>query len=67
MNHVGSLVKAIAPDVFEDDRAKLRGATMSVFGMLNWFYMWNSGADTKARKNYAGLVCNLCQRGIPGL
>lgn len=67
VGHVGGLVNAIAPDVFAGDEAKLRATTMSVFGMLNWFYMWNSGADAKARKYYADLVCNLCQRGIPGL
>jgi len=67
VGHVGNLVDAMAPDVFDGDQAKLRATTMSVFGMLNWFYMWNSDADADARKYYADLICNMCQRGIPGL
>jgi hypothetical protein len=37
---------------------------MSVFGMLNWYYMWNTGAGTKAREDYADLVSTLTVHGI---
>lgn len=49
------------------DRVKLRATTMSVFGMLNWFYMWNKNADQDARKDYADLVSNLTLDGLKGL
>ncbi|MCK0168370.1 TetR/AcrR family transcriptional regulator [Jannaschia sp. S6380] len=45
----------------------LREATMSVFGMLNWFYMWNPGADRAARVAYAGTVATIATGGIGAL
>ena len=55
---------AIAPKTLGADPAKLRAATMSVFGMLNWFYMWQPQANSTARKDYAKLVCQLSLNGI---
>ena len=60
-------IAAAAPEVFADDKPKLRATTMSVFGMLNWYYMWNTGAGTEAREDYARLVTNLTLRGVGGL
>ena len=67
VGYVSDTIRAIAPDVFGDDAAKLRATTMSVFGMLNWYYMWNTGAGAKARDEYARLVSNLTLRGMAGL
>ena len=67
VKHVSGLVGAIAPDVFVGEKAKLHAATMSLFGMLNWFYMWNGQADQKAREDYAYIVCTVCLSGIPSL
>ncbi len=67
VRHMSDILQAIAPEVFDGDRAKLRAATMSVFGMLNWYYMWNSGAGRKAREDYASLVANLTLKGVRGL
>ena len=60
-------ILAIAPDVFANDKARLRATTMSVFGMLNWYYMWNSGAGSQAREDYADLVCALTLNGVRGM
>ncbi|MTI02499.1 MULTISPECIES: TetR/AcrR family transcriptional regulator [Alphaproteobacteria] len=67
VNFLSGIIADIAPEVFRDDRAKLRSATMSVFGMLNWYYMWNSGADAEARRDYAAQVSNLTLTGVKGL
>ena len=67
VSHLSSLVSDIAPQIFEGDKPKLRAATMSVFGMLNWFYMWNPNADEYARKDYGELVSKLCLNGLPNL
>ena len=64
---LGDIIACVAPETFRDDAAKLRATTMSVFGMLNWFYMWNSGADEQARNNYAELVSKLTLSGVKGL
>ncbi|GIT91537.1 TetR family transcriptional regulator [Jannaschia pagri] len=45
----------------------LRQATMSVFGMLNWFYMWSPNADAEARRAYAKTVAALTLGGISRL
>lgn len=60
-------LKEVAPDVFAADPAKLRAATMSVFGMLNWFYMWNRNADRAARESYARLVAEMTLNGVRGI
>lgn len=60
-------IMAAAPDVFENDKVRLRSTTMSVFGMLNWYYMWNTGAGSKAREDYANLVTDLTLKGVHGL
>ncbi len=67
VNFLSSIIADVAPDVFQGDGAKLRSATMSVFGMLNWYYMWNSDADAGARKDYAALVSNLTLSGVKAL
>lgn len=67
VRQMSDIVAAIAPAVFANDRQKLRATVMSVFGMLNWFYMWNSGADDKARTEYADLVTRLTLSGVKGL
>ncbi len=67
VNFMSDTVQAIAPAAFDADAAKLRAATMSVFGMLNWYYMWNTGAGTEAREDYAGLVSELTLGGLRSL
>ena len=57
----------LAPDIFEGQKEKLRATTMSIFGMVNWFYMWNSHKSEAARQNYAELVSKLANFGIKGL
>lgn len=61
------VVSAIAPEVFDGDTRKLRSTVMSVFGMLNWFYMWNRAADHQTRDEYARLVTKLTLTGVRGL
>ncbi|MDW4496453.1 TetR/AcrR family transcriptional regulator [Sulfitobacter sp. D35] len=63
----GAILGDVAPESFAGDPGKLRAATMSVFGMLNWFYMWNGGADREARLGYADLVSQLTLNGVRAL
>ena len=64
---VSDCLSEVAPDVLAGNAEKLRAATMSVFGMLNWYFMWNSGAGTQAREEYATLVADLTLGGISNL
>ena len=64
---VSSVLSALAPNVFDKDPTKLRAATMSVFGMLNWHYMWNAQASPSEREAYANLVSDLTLSGLHGI
>ncbi|WP_298852103.1 TetR/AcrR family transcriptional regulator [uncultured Ruegeria sp.] len=67
VNFVRDILKELSPDAFDNAKDKLRGATMSIFGMLNWYYMWNTGAGSKAREDYADLVSTLTVHGVQNL
>jgi AcrR family transcriptional regulator len=67
VNQMSGVIATIAPDVFASDAGKLRSTVMSVFGMLNWFYMWNGNADDQARRDYADLVTGLTMKGVQGV
>ena len=43
---------------------KLRAVTMSVFGILNWFYMWHRPGKGLAREDYAALATGMVLNGI---
>ena len=62
-----SALRALAPQVFDDHPKKLRAATLSLFGMLNWFYMWNRNASPARRKTYAEMVSRLAVGGVQNL
>lgn len=44
-----------------------RAVTMSVFGMLNWYYTWNRPGRGMDRTAYADLVTDLALSGMRGL
>ena len=64
VSFVSGILRDVSPDVFDGQTARLRAATMSVFGMLNWYYMWNTGAGSAAREDYADLVSTLTVHGL---
>lgn len=63
---VAGVLRDIAPERFAHDAAACRSTTMSVFGMLNWFYMWRPGATREDRVGYASQVAELVLNGISG-
>ncbi len=67
VDFVSAVLKRNAPAIFANDPARLRAATMSVFGMLNWYFMWQSGADIAARERYGDMVTDLTLGGLPNL
>lgn len=64
---VSDILKACAPTTLEADRNRCRAVTMSVFGMLNWFYMWHPKATKEARVAYAEVIADLTLHGISDL
>ncbi|HCQ65672.1 MAG TPA: TetR/AcrR family transcriptional regulator [Rhodobacteraceae bacterium] len=43
---------------------KLRPVTMSVFGILNWFYMWHRPGKGLTREEYCALATGMVLNGI---
>lgn len=64
---VSDVVERNGPEVFVYDLVKLRGTTMSIFGMLNTYYLWQRGASHEDREAYALLVTDIVMRGVRGL
>ncbi len=65
VGYVSQQIKAIVPDKL-DDPNKLRMATMSLFGMLNWYYTWNRGRGLDGRREYARFASGLFLEGVTG-
>ncbi|SEW31276.1 transcriptional regulator, TetR family [Aliiroseovarius sediminilitoris] len=63
---MGAALQNEAPEAFEGNR-NLRAVTMSVFGILNWYYMWNRPGKGLDRDEYADLVTDLVLGGIHAL
>lgn len=62
------VVRAVLARAVPDcDPARLRSVTMSVFGMLNWFFMWNPRATRGERVAYAATVADLTMGGVQGV
>lgn len=63
---VAGVMREIAPGALAaEDR--LRAATMSVFGMVNWYFMWSRDAGAAERAAYADTVTALTLNGVGGL
>ena len=57
-------LRAERPDL---DADRLRAVTMSVFGMLNWVYMWHRPDKGLTREAYAELAAEFVLGGLAGL
>lgn len=59
-------LQAASPETLTNP-AHLHPVTMTVFGMLNWFYMWHRPGKGISRDEYADLVTDMVLGGIQGL
>jgi len=57
------VLKEINP-ALDDDKALLMPVTMSLFGILNWVYMWFREGGPLSRKDYADLATRLFLDGM---
>jgi len=67
INVVQKILQSGFPAQLSTNKTRLKYSTMSVFGMLNWFFMWNSNATRTERKRYAETVSALTFHGVGGL
>lgn len=59
-------IRTVEPEVFENGRL-LKPVTMSLFGMLNWFYMWFRDDGAISRAEYADLATKMLVSGVKGV
>ncbi|MBV6487377.1 MAG: TetR/AcrR family transcriptional regulator [Pseudorhodoplanes sp.] len=59
-------IGAVMPDI-DRDKILLKPVTMSLFGMLNWHYMWFRERGAISREDYADLVTTLVIEGAQAL
>lgn len=64
---VSQIVAQLVPENYKRKPKKLQAITMSIFGMLNWYYMWNKDAGPRERTDYAKLVASIALNGVRGL
>lgn len=62
-----SVVVARLNPQLAERRALLMPATMSLFGMMNWVYMWFKDGGAITREDYAALATTLFLDGLAGL
>lgn len=63
---MGEALQSASPMTMSDP-ARLRPVTMTVFGMLNWFYMWHRPGKGIGREEYADLLTDMVMGGIKGI
>ncbi|TPE51909.1 TetR/AcrR family transcriptional regulator [Amaricoccus solimangrovi] len=64
VRHFSTVIRAINPALDRPDRPLLMPVTMSLFGMMNWVYMWFRDGGAISRADYAGVATTLILRGI---
>jgi TetR/AcrR family transcriptional regulator len=62
VNAFANAVRAVNPELAGSPR--LKPATMALFGMLNWFYMWWREGGPVSREDYADMVATLFLDGV---
>jgi AcrR family transcriptional regulator len=64
---MSNCVREIEPERFRTRPELLAPVTMSVFGMLNWFYLWYKPGGPVDRDAYADIVADLVIGGLPAV
>ncbi|MDF0603067.1 TetR/AcrR family transcriptional regulator [Psychromarinibacter sp. C21-152] len=62
-----SVLREVRPGLDRADRPLLMPVTMSLFGMLNWVYMWFREGGPVSREDYAELATTLILQGVDGV
>lgn len=57
-------IRASDPELFAQNPDDLRPITMSLFGMLNWFYMWHQSGKGLTRDEYADIATDILLGGL---
>jgi AcrR family transcriptional regulator len=64
VRHFSGVLRRINPDLDRPERPLLMPVTMSLFGMMNWVYMWFRDGGLITREDYAEVATTLILEGI---
>ena len=64
VRHFAAVLRRISPGLDQPERPLLMPVTMSLFGMMNWVYMWFRDGGIITREDYAEVATTLMLRGI---
>lgn len=64
VRHFALVLRQINPDLDDPQRPLLTPVTMSLFGMMNWVYMWFRDGGRITREDYADVATTLILEGI---
>lgn len=59
-----AILDELNPDLKDRERPLLTPVTMSLFGMMNWMYMWFRDGGRISREDYADVATTLILEGI---
>ena len=64
VQHFSRVLREISPQLDRAERPLLMPVTMSLFGMMNWVYMWFREGGRITREDYADVATTLVLEGI---
>ncbi len=64
VRHFAAVVRRIHPGLDRPERPLLTPVTMSLFGMMNWVYMWFRDGGLITREDYADVATTLILEGV---
>ncbi|MCB1758049.1 MAG: TetR/AcrR family transcriptional regulator, partial [Gammaproteobacteria bacterium] len=64
VKHFSVVLNEIHPQLDKPDRPLLMPVTMSLFGMMNWVYMWFRDGGKISRRDYAHMATTLILEGV---
>ena len=64
VRHFAGVLRRINPELDNEARPLLMPVTMSLFGMMNWVYMWFRDGGSISREDYAEVATTLILEGI---
>jgi len=67
VNEFSQAICAAAPEYLGQASDHLRPLTMSLFGMVNWFYLWHQPGRGLSRESYADLATEILLGGLTRL
>lgn len=64
VRHFSKVLRQINPGLDRRERPLLMPVTMSLFGVMNWVYLWFRETGPISREDYAGVVTTMMVQGI---